>query len=225
MCLAAVDELLKVLSDRFTPAVLAEFDVLLNEPCENSWENPVIVGLARRCFSLQSHLRRANDECDPHYLAWAARSLLELNIFAGFVTSSEANMRRFYLDLFVDGCTALNVASKSLDLLSADHTSIPVGRKIVEDSRPALTEHSDAREASTLASYLSPSVLAKSQGIEAEFRMSHTALSKFAHTTAASTFAALARLELASQFGPFLQLGVDNALSALTKLQRYVASQ
>lgn len=223
--LASTSDILEALRDRFTPAVLAEFDDLLSQPGANEWEHPVVVGLVRRCFSLQKHLRRAHDENDPHYLAWAARTLIEIKVFAEYVTASEDHMRRFYQDLFVDGDTALNVATKSLDSLPQDHPGVSPGRKIVEDSHPALKQHSNAINASGLAGYLSPPLLAKSQGIEAEFKMSHTALSKFTHATAASTLAALAPSEFAKQFGPFLQLGADNAVNALASLQQYIQSR
>jgi hypothetical protein len=223
--LASPDEILTTLSERFTPDALAEFDSLLASPGATEWEHPVIVGLACRCFNLQKHLRRAHEESDPQYLAWAARTLVEIKVFAEFVSSSKENMRRFFQDLFVDGNTALKVASKSLDLLPADHPGVPPGRKIVDDSRPALKQYSDANAACGLEGFLSPALLAKSQGIEAEFKMSHTALSKFTHATAASTLMALAPSERSNQFSPFLQLGADNAVSALNKLQQYIRSR
>ena len=220
--LASPDELLATLSERFTPDALAEFDSLLASPGVTEWEHPVIVGLARRCFNLQKHLRRAHEESDPHYLASAARTLVEVNVFTEYVTSSEEQMRRFYQDLFVDGNTALNAATKSLDLLPHDHQGVAEGRKIVDNSRPALKEHSDANEASGLKGFLSLASLAQSQGSDAEFRMANTALSRFTHATAASILAGLAPAELAKQFGSFLQLGADNAVDALVKLQQYV---
>lgn len=99
-----------------------------------------------------SHLRRCYAESDVHHTTWAARTLLEIRMFAEYITSSSENMRRFYQDLYVDGEHALDVASKVLDKIPDDPTT-PVAREFLEQAIPLVQTRSEAADASELEAY------------------------------------------------------------------------
>jgi hypothetical protein len=88
-----------------------------------------------------------------HYTAWAARTLLEIRLFAEYVTSSNENMHRFSQDFFVEGARALSVTSKVLDKIP-DDPSTPIGKEFLEQSIPLVKTHSDAADVSELEAIL-----------------------------------------------------------------------
>src|ERR1039457_717162 len=159
---------LAVLDTRFTPKILDTCNRIRQMNTDKPWRNDVIVGLVRRCYDLQKHLRRGYAESDEHYLAWAARTLLELKVWTEYVTKSEDNLKRFFQDMYVDGSTGFQVATKSLVKLD-DHPLKTESQRILDDAKPDLVAKLAAADVGESEKYLRPGDVAKQLGLEAEF--------------------------------------------------------
>ena len=213
---------LAVLDTRFTPKILDTCNRIRQMNTDKPWRNDVIVGLVRRCYDLQKHLRRGYAESDEHYLAWAARTLLELKVWTEYVTKSEENLKRFSQDMYVDANTAFRVGAKATAALD-EHPLKAASKKILDDTKPDLMAKLAAAEVSESERYLRPSDVAKQLGLEIEFDIANMTFSKWAHATAQSVLLPVyAEGKPDSKIGLFLMMGAGNALLVIEKLSDYL---
>jgi hypothetical protein len=216
------DVLLAVLDAWFTPKILDTCKKIRQTNTDKPWQNDVVVGLARQCYALQKHLRRGYQESDAHYMAWAARTLLELKVWAEFVTKSEDNLKRFYQGMYVDASTAFQVGAKATAALD-DHPLKAAGQKILDNAKPDLIAKLEAAEVSESERYLRPSDVAKQLALEIEFNIANMTFSKWAHATAQSVLLPLyAEGKPDSKDTLFLMMGTGNAVLVIEKLTDYL---
>jgi len=174
-CLAGIQEGVEVLRKEAAQ---------LDEPTYAS-----LVGLLQAahhsCLNLQAGWR----ELDLPLLAWAARNSAETMIWTKFVTSSESNARRFYLDWLNDADEAL---TRAIELDRAEGTDLR-GKYLDSDFDPTAPAKAQAHIAELRLKYQSPSQrrlnlakVAKEIGEDAVFVNLNPILSKLLHTTAYS---------------------------------------
>jgi hypothetical protein len=214
--------LLAILEARFTPKILDTCDEIRQTNTDKPWQNDIIVGLARRCYNLQKHLRRGYAESDEHYMAWAARTLLELKVWTEYVTVSEDNLRRFFQDMYVDARTAFQVGAKATAGLD-DHPLKAASQKILDNAKPDLGAKLEGAEVSESERYLRLSDVAKELALEIEFSIANMTFSKWAHATAQSVLLPVyAEGKPDSKDRLFLMMGAGNAVLVIEKLSDYL---
>ena len=214
--------LLETLANRFTPRILDACKLIHQTRTDKPWQTDVIAGLASRCYELQRHLRRGYAEFDAHYMAWAARTLLELKVWTEYVTKSEDNLKRFFQDMYVDGSTGFQVATKSLVKLD-DHPLKTESQRILDDAKPDLVAKLAAADVGESEKYLRPGDVAKQLGLEAEFDVANMTFSKWAHASAFSVLLPLyAEGKPDSKNEMFLMMGTCNAVLVIEALAAYV---
>jgi hypothetical protein len=137
------------------------------------------------------HLTRAADG-NYEYLGWCSRNLLELLVWATFVTKSKENARRLFDDYIID--TEHLVASlRNLLLLFGAKGHPDVDRNLADLAFQSAVLHEE-REKSTLSDetrYLEVGKVAKDLGMGHTFSSLNRVLSKLAHPTSLSILLAL----------------------------------
>jgi hypothetical protein len=218
-----VDVVLASLGDRFIPRILTTCEQVLRETeIETNETAAVIMFLARRCYRLQEHLTRAFGESDIQYTAWA---LLELKVFTEYVLQSEGNLQRFIKDAFVDASTAHKVASNSVDAIT-DLQLKAEGQEILDKVTPELTVKLDEAGVKPSDKYLRAVDIAKQLGIDGEFAIVNTILSKFTHASAISVILPFATEEkIGTACESFLLLGAMNAMHLINRLSGYAKAK
>lgn len=157
---------------------------LANDPgVGNEWQVQLLGALCFQVFSEYMRLTEAysSDQADPALLAWRARNLLELSVWAAYFALNRNNARRLYEDAGRDVKNVLDVFERW-------------GREAVEpvDWLAALAEDKDelsrraAREGidSLDGSYMRIERAAAECGLKDMFTTMNKLLSKFAHPTA-----------------------------------------
>ena len=216
------DVVLAILDARFTSNILDTCTKIRQINTGKVWQNDVIVGLARRCYDLQAHLRRGYAESDAHYMAWAARTLLELKIWTEYVTQSEENFKRFHQDMYVDANTAFQVGAKATASLD-EHPLKTESQKILDNARLGLKARLEAAEVSESERYLRLGDIAEQLALETEFNITNMTFSKWAHATAQSVLLPVyAEGKSDSKGGLFLMMGAGNAVLIIEKLTEHL---
>jgi hypothetical protein len=144
--------------------------------CNDSW---LLVSLLKSTLRVYNHLRNGW-QSDSTYTAWACRNLLELRIFAKFITISSDNRKRFMGDLIVD-CEQKTKALTKLAFLVTPELSTDY-----DDPHPEIIQNMRNKLDFQGKDYLSPMNLAKQLGLEDDFQLMHKLCSKQVHPTAQS---------------------------------------
>jgi hypothetical protein len=149
------------------------------------------VGLLQAARHSYRNLQTGWRECDLPLLAWATRNSVEGMIWTKFVTLSEANARRFYLDWLNDVEDSLR---RAIQLDQNEGTDLRGGGAYTDvDFDPCAPAKAQAYIAELRQKYQSPSQrrldiakVAKEIGEDAAFTGLNPILSKLVHTTAYS---------------------------------------
>jgi hypothetical protein len=163
--------------------------IKLDSPGAPFWHSNIFIGIANEAIKLQFHLKRAYAESEPNYLCWAARTLLELRVWALYIVRSEANAKRFHQDQYIDGLTALGAMDKAATKVTttADRTLLTTAAQTL---RAQFTPKTDEAGVGKSDGYLSPRAVAKEVGIELEFDLHNMFTSKLVHATGYSVLVA-----------------------------------
>jgi hypothetical protein len=168
-------------------AALHALTALNNFDGDERWYVDIFVALA---LGIEGSYRDLNLAFDDHRLnrvAWAARNLMELELWSHFVTVSRVNAKEFHDDRLVDG---KDLMTRLIGLLSPHDPLKPFLDPITQmdmklDSEMALAGIEDDRTHIKIAS------IAKSRGTQAEYYTMNSLLSKLVHPTAFSILAAI----------------------------------
>lgn len=146
------------------------------------WYLNVFIGISGEALKMQYHLKRAFQERELNYLAWAARNLLELRVWALYATVSRKNAKRFHQDQYVDGLSVLRALERTGEKLPrvVDANFI---KEVAAALRPEMEKHASAAGVDEKMPYLSPKLLAKQFNLEGEFEMYNVLCSKVLHST------------------------------------------
>jgi hypothetical protein len=163
--------------------------IKLDSPEAPFWHSNVFIGLANETMKMQFHLKRAYAEAEPNYLCWAARTLLELRVWALYVVRSEPNARRFHQDQFIDALTALGAMDRAAGKVTRDAERTLL-TTVSETLRTELKPKIDEAGVGPKDGFLSPRVIAREVGLEAEFDLHNSIVSKLVHATGFSVLVA-----------------------------------
>src|SRR5579872_2860130 len=100
------EEALKELDRRYHLFLQFTIDLTSISPPEEPWFLQIMLGLLTDTASAYQQLKLGLDKSES-LLAWATRNLLELNIWAQYVTLSYKQAERFYQDWVIDGSELL----------------------------------------------------------------------------------------------------------------------
>lgn len=156
------------------------------------------------------HMRKGW-QTDSSYAAWGCRSLLELSVFAEYVTTSSDNKRRFIQDFAIDN-------DQSTGALIAIANSLPLSEYDVQGARKA----ADALKAAmgvTVEKYLQTSDLAKDMGRERDVSISKLC-SKLIHPTAQSILGC--GMEISGERDTLFLLGARYFIEAMGELAPFI---
>lgn len=154
-----------------------------NATMGNEWWPKLLGSLCFQVFSEFLRLQNAYEQerTDPALLAWRARNLLELSIWATYVASSVENARRFYEDAGRDAMECLQLFKnwgekndQPTDWLS-----------VISVSQNNLSDQAASVGITDLSGkYMSVLKAAEECGLKEAFSTWNKLLSKFAHPTA-----------------------------------------
>jgi hypothetical protein len=125
-------------------------------------------------------------EADISDLAWAARSLMELLIWSRYIRQSEANLKRFENDFYVNAALTMQAL---LRLQNDFRKEFPVATRPHEGMYRMQAEMQKAREEAGLASEgpLMAGDCSKKVGLQKEYNAFSSVTSTLVHPTALST--------------------------------------
>ncbi len=151
------------------------------------WRVQVLAGLCAQVFVEYKQVRKVFEREDEYCsaIAWYARNLLELYVWAKYCTASEENARVFYEDEVRD----------SLDLVNQIETWGETTKQgadwlaIFPPAKDRLKKNADLQGIEDLDdNYSRIAKIAREMGIHLEFGVSNKLLSKYAHPTALLVF-------------------------------------
>jgi len=221
--LAEPKVILAGLNSRFTNKFLRDCEGIRRRATDGKqWRIDAIVALAIRCYHTQAHLKRGYIESDAHYMAWAARTLLELKVWAIYITGSDVNLKRFYQDMYVDINSAFKTGEIAVNALE-EHPLKAASQKLLDDCRERLEEGLAGAQLCGSEPYLKVRAIAKQLSLDIEFDIANMTFSKWTHATAQSILLPLySRGKPDSKYHLFLGMGATNAHLTMDRLSAYI---
>ena len=163
---------------------LPQFIPYLQETTQlESWHRLLLGTIVVRLRTHFQHLSIAGSApFDLEYLAWATRNLLELAVWAKYVTTSTENANKLSTDLVID---LAELAKKNLDLL---HKHVPAHpkRETLQQQGRWVQEEKDRLGIEENERHLHVGTVAKGIGMGEIFSALNGFLSKLVHPTAFS---------------------------------------
>ena len=157
-------------------------------PSDQRWWGQLLTGLCSRIFYEYLALKRANEQrnaSNEALLAWRARNLLELSVWAHFCIKKD-DARRFFDDAGKDTNEIISAFEKWGKSMNSEPTWFEPARH----ARSELRERALGRGVSSIdGTYIKVSRAADEIGIKDHFDVSWKLLSKFAHPTAMTILA------------------------------------
>ena len=151
---------------------------------DNVWWVDLFAGLCSQMFSEYLLLKRAYQESAPRdvsVLAWRARNLLELSVWAMYCASSRENARRLYEDAGRDVSGIFNAFRKWGEATAQESEWFHRGTS----AQQHLSDRASSEGIASLAGqYKEVREAAREVGIGEDFGVFNKILSKFAHPTA-----------------------------------------
>jgi hypothetical protein len=177
-------------SGRWTSVNAAIEKLAANPGVDNAWYVQVLGALCFHVFSEYRALQRAYEERhdgDTSLLAWRARNLLELSVWAMHCLKSRENARRLYEDAGRDALDVFSAFSKWG--IATEQTADWIDR--LSNAKESLGQRAAVEGIQSLdGPYKQVSKAAAECGMGEHFRVSYKMLSKFAHPTAMQLLAA-----------------------------------
>jgi len=207
-------------------AVNSRIEFLAGNPgLGNAWWVHLFGGLCNQTFSEYLALKRAHQERkhgDAALLAWHARNLLELSVWAIYCVKSRDNARRLYEDAGRDARELYDKFIKWGTTIAQD----PDWLRPIESAKQDLSQRAlnDGIE-SVEGPYKKVRDAAVECGFGEHFNLSYTMLSKFAHPTAMQIRAAHNEGSDVAQRGVFYSQGCLFFLGAFDALERELLAQ
>jgi hypothetical protein len=150
------------------------------------------------------------------FQSWACRNLLELSILAKYISQSEKNAKQFMGDRIIDGI-------EWFESFEAWYAHEDPQRQVPElDQILARLRTRKARAGVTATKVLRVGELAKSVGMDAEFKHMNKVCSKFIHPTAFSVLNALDAGELKSIGSLLLHRGSHYGFEIYTTFRTHI---
>jgi hypothetical protein len=170
------EEALKKLDRRYEQILQFSLDLTTLPPQQEAWFLQIMLGLLTDTSFAYQQLKVGLDKSES-LLAWAARNLLELNIWAQYVTASCEQAERFYQDWVIDGSELFQ--SPQDWRVEDGEPPDRVTWALVESMKKPKTDCG----LPAMASYLRVGDVASGR-LEEEFKQMNRVYSKFVHPTA-----------------------------------------
>jgi hypothetical protein len=187
--IAAVAAKLFAMRDGAQADLKALHEYLNGEPANTPWFFNSITALLRAA-GREYHYLNIGYQKTGRVLSWAARNLLEIDIFTEYTLKSEENAKRFSEDQIID----------ALDIFNSFKAWIASGEPNVATPLLDLTiadiEHTKAQQGITRTKYLRTEDIADSLNRLHEYKHFSKVASKLIHPTAWSLFAVQEESEL-----------------------------
>jgi hypothetical protein len=192
-------------------------------PGGESWRMQVVASLCAANFAEYLALKAAH--ADLHgassLIAWRARNLLELSVWAVYCGKSVQNAQRFFTDAGRDVLGLFDAFSKWIALSGREWSS----NVAVDRAKADLLGRAAARGIDSLdGSYKPVSAAAKEIGMGDPFLVFNKLLSKFAHPTAMQVLAGPDDKKTALQRDAFFYQGCLFFVGAFEELERQLSS-
>ena len=215
-------DLLRLLDDRFTTRVIQRCKEIRASNLEDDWYRDVFAGLILRTRQIQLILKRTFREGgDIGVLAWAARTLLELKLWACFAATSRDNAMRFSKDMYIDCFTAHRAISKGIDALEQHPFKAEI-ELMHADTLVSLKPKMEAAGVTEKDPYLVLRPIARDTGWTAEYEAAIVTLSKYVHATALSVMRPVYKPKGLESAEDVFLMGAQNALYILDHISKHL---
>jgi hypothetical protein len=180
----------------------------------NTWQVEVLGGLCFQVFNEYLRLQDAAsaERLDPSLLAWRARNLLELSVWATYFGRSRDNARRLYEDAGRDVKDLLEKMEKAGQ--AADSVSV-----IAEGKNDLLQRAANEGIETLDGKYMRVDTAANECGLKDLFNTMNKLLSKFTHPTAMQILGTADEAKQTLQRDVFYGLGCLFFIGAFTALE------
>jgi hypothetical protein len=196
---------------------IQEFGVWLqNQPTQTIWfQNTLICllsALLREHRSLTVGFKKSTS-----LLAWACRNMLELNIYAKYVSLNGSNAKAFADDMWID---AIEIFSSFRTWAKFHDPSavMPELDQTIENFQSQKTNQGVTR-----SSYLRAQDMAVAVGFSAEYLHMNKVTSKLVHQTAFSVLTPFDQGELGNLKPLFFNAGIRYGIEAFDRIREYVS--
>jgi hypothetical protein len=183
------------------------------EKCANleAWHSNVIGAIPLRARLNFSHLKIAAG-AGYEYLGWSSRNLLELLVWALYVTASKEKARRFFEDYIID-TEDLIVHLRCLlrTICDSSHPAVQYQVELLAQQGALLEQERERSCLSRQSKYLGSGRIAKEVGMGERFSSINRILSKVTHPTSLSILLALPPNADASLRTFILKMGLVSA--------------
>jgi hypothetical protein len=184
---------------------------------EARWYRDLLLCLVNS--TLREHLNlKIGCQRSTAFLSWACRNLLELSILAKYVGLSEKHAKRLVGDRIIDGIDLFESFEAWYAYVDPQRQQPELGQIL------ARLRAQKAKAGLPETKFLRANELAKSVGMETEFRHMNKVCSKFIHPTAWSVLNALNECELRGMRSILLTSGVTYGLRICTTLRSHINS-
>lgn len=198
-------------------------EMAANPGTGNGWYVQIFGQLCFQILSGYNSLSQAYDgqHDDASLLAWRARNLLELSVWATYFAASRDNARRLYEDAGRDAHELFRLFENlgQTEAEGADFDGTAEGKSALETR--AIKEGIETLE----DHYMSVAKAAETCGLSSHFRRFNKLLSKFAHPTALQILGIPNDVQLTFQRNCFLGLGCLFFAGAFDAMERLTQSR
>ena len=198
--------------------------VLEKSGCLEAWQSNIVGAIPLRARLNYDHLKAAAG-ANYEYLGWCCRNLLELLIWALYVTTSKKNARRLFEDYIIDTEHLITNLRNLLHIFVAEpHLEVDRSLETLARQESILRQERAQSSLPVDSKYLGVGRIAKEVGMAKTFASMNRILSKLAHPTSLSILLVLPR-DSDAQLRTFMfRMGLISAKDCLDVLCEYLKS-
>lgn len=189
-----------------------------------AWHSNIVGAIPLRARLNYSHLQRAMG-ANHEYLGWCCRNLLELLIWALYVTTSKENARRLFDDYIIDTEHLVTNLRNLLHVFATEpHPDMDRALEMLAGQEAILQQERVRSSLQDHSNYLAVGGIAKAVGMTKTFASMNRILSKLAHPTSLSILLVLPPVSDAQLRGFMFRMGLISAKDCLDVLCEYLKS-
>jgi hypothetical protein len=196
------------------------------EKCERfeAWHSNIVGAIPLRARLNYGHLKGAAG-ANYEYLGWCCRNLLELLVWALYVTTSRENARRLFEDYIIDAEHLITNLRALLHIFSAGpHPELDRNLETLAQQESILRQERAQSSLPVDSKYLDVGRIAKEVGMAERFASMNRILSKLAHPTSLSILLVLTPDSDAGLRTFMFRMGLISAKDCLDVVCEYLTS-
>jgi hypothetical protein len=192
--------------------------------CLEAWHSNIVGAIPLRARLNYGHLKGA-EGANYEYLGWCCRNLIELLIWALYVTTSKENARRLFEDYIIDTEHLITNLRNLLHIFAAEpHPEVDRNLETLARQESILRQERAQSSLPVDSKYLDVGRIAKEVGMAKTFASMNRILSKLAHPTSLSLLLVLPP-DSDAQLRTFMfRMGLISAKDCLDVLCEYLKS-